>query len=64
MTTTDRRYYTGASAAKLLQVSPSTVWRRIAAGRLPAQRLGPKTIRTLARPHASPGHRRRSRRHR
>ncbi len=45
MTTTDRRYYTIADAATLLQVSASTVWRWIAAGRLPAQRLGPKTIR-------------------
>jgi excisionase family DNA binding protein len=47
MATTDRPYYTVADAARLLQVSPSTVWRWIAAGRLPAQRLGPKTIRIL-----------------
>jgi len=45
MTAADRRYYTVTSAARLLQVSPSTVWRWIAAGRLPAKRLGPKTIR-------------------
>lgn len=45
MTTADRRYYTVADAAKLLTVSPSTVWRWIAAGRLPAHRFGPKTIR-------------------
>lgn len=47
MTTPDRRYYTVAGAATLLQVSPSTIWRWIAAGRLPAQRLGPKTIRIV-----------------
>jgi excisionase family DNA binding protein len=45
VTTTDHRYYTVAGAARLLHVSPSTVWRWIAAGRLPAKRLGPKTIR-------------------
>lgn len=45
MTTSDRRYYTIAGAARHLHVSPSTVWRWIAAGRLPAKRLGPKTIR-------------------
>jgi excisionase family DNA binding protein len=44
MMTTTRRYYTVTSAARLLQVSPSTIWRWIAAGRLPAKRLGPKTI--------------------
>jgi excisionase family DNA binding protein len=32
-------------AAARLQVSPSTIWRWIAQGRLPAYRVGPKTIR-------------------
>jgi excisionase family DNA binding protein len=45
MATDQHRYYTVAGAAQLLHVSPSTVWRWIAAGRLPALRLGPKTIR-------------------
>jgi len=45
MRATDNRYYTVADVAQLLQVSPSTVWRWIAAGRLKARRLGPKTVR-------------------
>jgi excisionase family DNA binding protein len=39
------RYYTVAEAAALLKVSRSTVWRWIEAGRLPARRLGKRTIR-------------------
>lgn len=38
-------YYSVAEAAELLGVSPSTVWRWIDAGRLPAYRVGPKNIR-------------------
>jgi excisionase family DNA binding protein len=38
-------YYTVAEAAQQLGVSHSTVWRWIEAGRLPAYRVGPKTIR-------------------
>ncbi|MCC7352109.1 MAG: helix-turn-helix domain-containing protein [Anaerolineae bacterium] len=46
MTRNDRsRYYTVPEAAEMLEVSPSTVWRWIEAGRLPAQRVGPKNIR-------------------
>lgn len=56
-----RDYYTVADAARLLDVSPSTIWRWIKAGRLPAARVGPRTIRirqedldALIRPAASP----------
>lgn len=41
----ERDYYTVAEAAAVLDVSPSTVLRWIKAGRLPAQRVGPKTLR-------------------
>src|SRR5262245_26394036 len=39
------RYVTVAQAAKLLGVSPSTVWRWIDARKLPAYRIGPRGIR-------------------
>jgi excisionase family DNA binding protein len=42
---TDGRYYTVAEAAQKLKVSHATVWRWIDAGKLPAYRVGPKTIR-------------------
>jgi excisionase family DNA binding protein len=45
MVTRERPYYSIAEAARVLNVSRSTVWRWIAAGRLKAIRLGPKTIR-------------------
>jgi PAS domain S-box-containing protein/excisionase family DNA binding protein len=38
-------YYRVSEAAALLKVSHSTVWRWIKSGKLPAQRVGPKTIR-------------------
>jgi excisionase family DNA binding protein len=38
-------YYTVAQAAKVLDVSPSTIWRWIKAGKLPAYRVGPRNIR-------------------
>ena len=41
----DRAFYSVSQAARLLGVSPSTVWRWIEADRLPAYRVGPKTIR-------------------
>ena len=41
----EREYYTVAEAAKELDVSPSTVWRWIAAKRLPAYRVGARNIR-------------------
>ncbi len=41
----DPEYYTVPEAAKLLKVSPSTVWRWIDAGRLPAHRVGARGIR-------------------
>ncbi len=41
----DREYYTVAEAAEELDVSRSTVWRWIAAKRLPAQRVGDRKIR-------------------
>ena len=41
----ERDYYTVAQAAKLLDVSPATVWRWIANEKLPAYRVGPRTIR-------------------
>jgi len=41
----ERQYYTVAEAARVLDVSPSTVWRWIQAERLSAYRVGPRTIR-------------------
>ena len=41
----DGHYYTVEQAARLLQVSHSTVWRWIDAGKLVAYRVGPKAIR-------------------
>jgi excisionase family DNA binding protein len=38
-------YYTVAQAAKVLDVSPSTIWRWIKAAKLPAYRVGPRKIR-------------------
>lgn len=38
-------YYRVSEAATLLKVSHSTVWRWIKSGKLPAERIGPKTIR-------------------
>lgn len=38
-------YLSVKEAAAELGVSPSTIWRWIEAGRLPAQRIGPKIIR-------------------
>ena len=43
------RYYTVREAAGALRMSASTVWRWIAAGRLPAYRFGPKMVRISAR---------------
>lgn len=52
-----KAYYTVPAAAKLLDVSPSTIWRWIQGGHLMAYRVGPRTIRirrddleTLVRP--------------
>ena len=42
---TQRDFYSVAQAAKILGVSPSTIWRWIEAERLPAYRVGPKNIR-------------------
>jgi excisionase family DNA binding protein len=41
----ERDYYTVAQAAKVLDVSPSTIWRWIKAAKLPAYRVGPRKIR-------------------
>jgi excisionase family DNA binding protein len=40
-----RDFYTVPEAARTIGVSPSTVWRWIAADKLPAYRVGPKSIR-------------------
>jgi excisionase family DNA binding protein len=40
-----RRFYTVPEAARLLEVSPATLWRWIATRRLPAYRVGPRRIR-------------------
>ncbi len=42
-----RQFYTVPEAADMLHVSPATVWRWIAAGKLPAQRVGPRNIRIM-----------------
>jgi excisionase family DNA binding protein len=64
MVTKERPYYSIAEAARVLNVSRSTVWRWIAAGWLKAHRLGPKTIRiadaelqSLIQPARPQGHR-------
>ena len=41
----ERNYYTVSEAAEVLGVSPSTIWRWIDAGRLPAYRVGLRSIR-------------------
>ena len=41
----EKDYYTVAEAAAKLDVSPSTIWRWIATDRLPAYRVGARTIR-------------------
>jgi excisionase family DNA binding protein len=41
----ERDFYSVPQAARLLGVSPSTVWRWIEAEKLPAYRVGPKNIR-------------------
>ncbi|MEX1254092.1 MAG: helix-turn-helix domain-containing protein [Dehalococcoidia bacterium] len=41
----ERAYYTVAEAASVLNVSRTTIWRWIDAGRLTAYRVGPRTIR-------------------
>ena len=40
-----RPFYTVAEAARLLEVSPATLWRWIAMQRLTAYRVGPRRIR-------------------
>jgi excisionase family DNA binding protein len=42
---TQTDYYNVSEAAKVLNVSPSTVWRWIAAEKLPAYRVGVRTVR-------------------
>lgn len=44
-TSRERDYYTVAEAAKILNVSHSTVWRWIKAGKLPAYRAGGRNLR-------------------
>ena len=44
---TERPFYTVAEAARVLDVSPATVWRWIEAQKLPAYRVGPRRIRIL-----------------
>jgi excisionase family DNA binding protein len=41
----ERSYYTVGEAARILRVNPSTVWRWIESEKLPAYRVGPRTIR-------------------
>ena len=41
----ESRYYTVSEAARMLDVSPSTIWRWIQADKLRAYRVGPRTIR-------------------
>ncbi len=45
----EREYYTVSEAARLLKVSPATIWRWIEAGKLRAYRVGPKNIRVGTR---------------
>ena len=46
MTTTEHQdYYTVSEAAAFLSVNPSTIWRWIKTGKLPAYRVGHKNIR-------------------
>ncbi len=47
--TAARDYYTVPQAAQVLDVSPATVWRWIAAEKLPAYRVGPRAIRIMKR---------------
>lgn len=41
----DRPFYTVAEAARLLDVSPTTIWRWVETSQLPAYRVGPRRIR-------------------
>ncbi|MDO8691519.1 MAG: helix-turn-helix domain-containing protein [Dehalococcoidia bacterium] len=43
--TSASQFYSVSAAARMLDVSPSTVWRWIEAEKLPAYRVGPKKIR-------------------
>jgi excisionase family DNA binding protein len=43
--TAEKTYLTVSDAARELQVNPSTIWRWIESGKLPAYRLGERTIR-------------------
>lgn len=45
----ERDYYTVAEVAELLDVSHSTVWRWIRAGKLPAFRVGSRNLRIRSR---------------
>ncbi len=45
----ERDYYTVAEVAEILDVSHSTVWRWIRAGRLPAYRVGARNLRIRQR---------------
>lgn len=42
---TDSQFYTVPEAARVLDVSPVTIWRWIEADKLPAVRVGPRNIR-------------------
>jgi len=42
---TKHDYYTVPEAAEMLSVSPSTIWRWIKSGKLPAYRVGERSIR-------------------
>jgi excisionase family DNA binding protein len=45
----EKEYVSLAEAARMLDVSRSTIWRWVESGRLRAQRLGPKTTRIKRR---------------
>ena len=45
MESAERQFYTVAEAARLLNVSPVTIWRWIEAQKLRAYRVGPRNIR-------------------